>query len=73
MRHHRERGKVKWFNIEKGYGFIQRHKGQDIFVHESDIKQRSVLALHTGQVVEFRVERADKGLKAVDVTAPWYA
>ena len=66
-------GIVKWYNVEKGYGFIhQNNKGKDLFVHESDIRARGVRTLHEGQFVEFAVRRTKKGPKAVNVTAPWY-
>lgn len=68
----RHTGTVKWFSIEKGYGFIQRERGKDLFVHESDIRGRSVKLLHQGQVVEFAVEQTNKGAKAINVTTPWY-
>ena len=68
----RQRGTVKWFDIEKGYGFIQRREGKDLFVHESEIRGRNMRVLHEGQVVEFRIARTDRGPKAVNVTTPWY-
>jgi CspA family cold shock protein len=68
----RKTGTVKWFNIEKGYGFIQHDHGKDLFVHESDIRGRGVRILHQGQVVEFGVQKTDKGPKAINVTTPWY-
>jgi CspA family cold shock protein len=68
----RQTGVVKWFNVEKGYGFIARDQGKDLFVHESDIRGRTVKILHEGQVVEFGVRKTNKGLKAVNVTTPWY-
>jgi CspA family cold shock protein len=68
----RQTGTVKWFNIEKGYGFIQHDRGKDLFVHESDIQGRAVKILHQGQVVEFGIRKTDKGPKAVNVTTPWY-
>jgi cold shock protein len=68
----RHTGTVKWFSIEKGYGFIQRERGKDLFVHESDIQGRSMNILHQGQVVEFAVAQTSKGAKAINVTTPWY-
>jgi cold shock protein len=68
----RHQGTVKWYNVEKGYGFIQRREGNDLFVHESDIRGRNVRVLHEGQVVEFHIERTQRGLKATNVTTPWY-
>ncbi|MGC9521311.1 MAG: cold shock domain-containing protein [Anaerolineae bacterium] len=68
----RQTGIVKWFSVEKGYGFIQRNRGKDLFVHESDIRGRGIRVLHEGQVVEFSVESTTRGPKAVNVTTPWY-
>lgn len=68
----RQTGTVKWFDVEKGYGFIERKQGKDLFVHESDIRGRNVRVLHEGQVVEFAVRATSRGLKAADVTTPWY-
>ncbi len=68
----RQSGTVKWYSIEKGYGFIQCNESKDLFVHESDIRGRSVRILHQGQVVEFAIQQTSKGLKAVNVTTPWY-
>lgn len=68
----RHSGTVKWFSVEKGYGFIQHQKGRDLFVHESEIRGRNVKVLHPGQFVEFNVEQTGRGLKATDVTTPWY-
>lgn len=69
----RHTGTVKWFNVEKGYGFIERDIGKDLFVHESDIYGRTIKVLHEGQVVEFEVARTSRGPKAIKVTTPWYA
>ena len=69
----RQSGTVKWYSIDKGYGFIQRQNGRDLFVHESEIRGREIRILHQGQVVEFAVQRTDRGLKAVNVTTPWYS
>jgi CspA family cold shock protein len=68
----RRTGTVKWFSVEKGYGFIQQEQGRDLFVHESDIKGRSINILHQGQVVEFAIEKTNRGSKAINVTTPWY-
>ena len=63
----RERGKVKWFNNTKGYGFIERAQGDDIFVHYSAIKAEGYKTLKDGQEVEFTVQQGAKGLQADDV------
>ena len=63
----RETGTVKWFSAEKGYGFIVRDKGDDIFVHHSQIAQTGYRRLQEGQKVEFSVVQADKGLQAQEV------
>jgi CspA family cold shock protein len=64
----RETGTVKWFNGAKGYGFIQRAEGEDVFVHYSAIRGEGFRNLEEGQSVEFGVEPGRKGLQAVDVT-----
>lgn len=61
------KGKVKWFNAEKGYGFISQEGGSDIFVHYSQIIQEGYKALDEGQEVEFDVVEQDKGLQAHNV------
>lgn len=62
------RGKVKWFNNEKGYGFIQHEKsGEDIFVHYSAIRSEGYKTLVEGQYVEFELIKTDKGLQAKNV------
>ena len=63
----REQGKVKWFNFSKGFGFITRENGDDIFVHYRSIRGRS-RRLSEGQRVEFVVVEGEKGLQADDVT-----
>ncbi|MBP5182931.1 MAG: cold-shock protein [Lentisphaeria bacterium] len=63
----REKGKVKWFNNSKGYGFIARNEGEDIFVHYSAIKVEGYKTLKEGQEVEFTVSTGEKGLQAEDV------
>ena len=61
------RGNVKWFNNDKGYGFIECVNGEDIFVHYSAIKQQGYKTLSEGQLVEFDLIRREKGLQAVNV------
>jgi cold shock protein len=61
-------GTVKWFNAEKGYGFIARADGTDVFVHQSAIQSQGYRTLTEGQQVEFAIEEGAKGPKAVDVT-----
>ncbi len=63
----REQGTVKWFNAAKGYGFIQRQSGEDVFVHFSAIQADGYRTLDEGQAVEFSVARGPKGLQAEDV------
>jgi CspA family cold shock protein len=63
----RETGTVKWFNGAKGYGFIERANGDDVFVHYSAIQMEGFKDLKEGQSVEFSVEQSDKGPQAVDV------
>jgi len=63
----RETGTVKWFNESKGYGFITRDAGQDVFVHYSAIEQQGFRSLQENQRVEFSVEQGPKGLQAVRV------
>lgn len=62
-----ERGTVKWFNGEKGYGFIQRESGEDVFVHYTAITASGYRSLNEGATVEFDVEKGPKGLQAVNV------
>jgi CspA family cold shock protein len=63
----RETGTVKWFNASKGYGFISREGGDDVFVHFSAIRGEGYRNLEEGQSVEFNVEQGQKGLQATDV------
>jgi CspA family cold shock protein len=60
-------GTVKWFNGSKGYGFIEREEGDDVFVHYTAIQGSGFRNLEEGQRVEFSVEDGPKGLQAVDV------
>ncbi len=60
-------GTVKWFNGNKGYGFIAREGGEDVFVHYSAIQGQGYRNLDEGQKVEFTIERGPKGLQAVNV------
>lgn len=61
-------GKVKWFNNEKGYGFIEYKQDEDIFVHYSTINHDGYKTLSEGQFVEFTLLETNKGLQAIDVT-----
>jgi CspA family cold shock protein len=62
-------GRVKWFNSQKGFGFIVPDNGsKDLFVHYSAIKSDGYKSLKEGQKVEFEVEQSDKGEKAINVT-----
>ncbi len=63
----RETGNVKWFNANKGFGFITRDSGDDIFVHFRSIRGEGRRVLRDGQRVEFAVVQSDKGLQAEDV------
>jgi CspA family cold shock protein len=65
----KEQGTVKWFNASKGYGFIQRQTGEDVFVHFSAIQMDGYKSLNEGQAVEFEVQKGPKGLQAENVTA----
>jgi CspA family cold shock protein len=61
------KGKVKWFNAEKGYGFIARDGERDIFVHYSAIQQEGYKSLREGEEVEFEVVQSDRGPQAANV------
>lgn len=61
-------GTVKWFNATKGYGFIGRETGDDVFVHFSAIQMEGYKRLEPNQKVEFTVEEGPKGLQAAEVT-----
>ncbi len=63
----KEQGVVKWFNGAKGYGFIQRSTGEDVFVHFSAIQADGYRSLNEGESVEFEVQQGPKGLNAVEV------
>jgi len=65
----KETGTVKWFNDAKGYGFIERTEGEDVFVHHSAIVAEGFKSLREGQQVEFEATQGDKGMQAVDVVA----
>jgi CspA family cold shock protein len=64
----KETGTVKWFNDAKGYGFISRDSGDDVFVHHTSIMMDGFKTLSEEQRVEFSVEQGNKGLQAVDVS-----
>jgi CspA family cold shock protein len=61
------KGRVKWFNEQKGFGFISQDGGDDLFVHFSSIKQDGFKVLHEADEVEFEIAQGKKGLQAVDV------
>jgi CspA family cold shock protein len=75
MRHRRESkgvaamatGTVKWFNAEKGFGFISQAEGADVFVHYKSIQMPGFKSLEAGQDVEFEVQETEKGLQAANV------
>ena len=63
-----EKGTIKWFNDEKGYGFISREAGDDVFVHFSAIQGDGFKTWEEGQSVTFDVETGDRGLQAANVS-----
>jgi CspA family cold shock protein len=63
----KEHGVVKWFNGAKGYGFIQRSSGEDVFVHFSAIQDSGYRTLNEGEAVEFECQQGPKGLSAANV------
>ncbi|MDY7080067.1 MAG: cold-shock protein [Chloroflexota bacterium] len=65
----RETGTVKWFSDSKGFGFISREVGDDVFVHHSAVEGEGFRSLQENQQVEFSVEQGPKGLRAVSVRA----
>ncbi|MFQ6673886.1 MAG: cold-shock protein [Fidelibacterota bacterium] len=68
MAEERESGTVKWFNPKKGYGFIERANGGDVFVHYTSISGDGWRTLEEGEEVEFTVTSTDRGLQAENVT-----
>ncbi|UOQ93527.1 cold-shock protein [Halobacillus shinanisalinarum] len=62
-----EKGTVKWFNAEKGYGFIQVEGGDDVFVHFSAIQEEGFKSLEEGQTVTFEIVEGDRGPQAANV------
>lgn len=64
----KEKGVVKWFNAAKGFGFIQRETGEDVFVHFSAIQSTGYRSLDEGAQVQFVVKKGPKGLQAEEVT-----
>lgn len=63
------KGTVKWFNDKKGFGFLSREDGDDVFVHHTSIQGEGFKTLREGQEVEFEVQEGPKGPQAVNVTA----
>ena len=62
-----KQGTVKWFNAEKGFGFIEREDGDDVFVHFSAIEEEGFKTLDEGQTVTFDIEEGNRGLQAANV------
>lgn len=67
MAEERSRGVVKWFNNAKGYGFIEREEGADVFVHHTDIDMEGYRTLEEGERVEFTLVQAEEGPRAQQV------
>jgi len=65
-----EKGTIKWFNSEKGFGFIKRDSGEDVFVHHTSIAGSGFKTLNEGEEVEFEVTQGPKGLQAANVRRP---
>ncbi len=63
----KEQGTVKWFNNEKGYGFVSRNSGDDVFVHHTAIQGGGFKSLNEGDRIEFEVAKGPKGLQAQNV------
>ncbi len=63
------KGTVKWFNESKGFGFIAREDGEDVFVHHTAIRGNGFKTLAEGQAVTFDVDKGPKGLRAINVAA----
>lgn len=63
-----EKGTVKWFNSTKGYGFIAREEGEDVFVHHNAIQGDGYKSLDEGEQVQFEIEKGPKGLQATNVS-----
>lgn len=61
-------GRVKWFNPQKGYGFIEVEEGKDVFVHYSEIQEEGFKTLEEGQEVEFEIVEGNRGPQAANVT-----
>ena len=61
-------GTVKWFNAEKGFGFISQESGPDVFAHFSEIQSNGFKSLEDGQKVNFEVEQGERGLQATNIT-----
>lgn len=61
------KGKVKWFNAKKGYGFVSTEEGKDVFVHYKEITSEGFKTLEEGEDVEFEIKSGDKGDQAVNV------